>query len=148
MNRRALLDFNSVPLVAGLLERPAARQLLRYAFAGFCVTQLAALVYSAFVIGLATHPLVANFLSTAFGLCVGYIVHSRWSFAAQTEDSEGLQVARFLLAALVAFTINSFWVWLLVLTLHFPPLAPVPLMMLVTPWISILLNRHWVFRAA
>jgi hypothetical protein len=29
-----------------------------------------------------------------------------------------------------------------------PPLAPVPLMILVTPWISFLLNRHWVFKAA
>jgi hypothetical protein len=29
-----------------------------------------------------------------------------------------------------------------------PPLAPVPLMMLATPWISFLLNRYWVFRAA
>ena len=32
--------------------------------------------------------------------------------------------------------------------LQLPPLTPVPLMMFVTPWISFLLNRHWVFRAA
>jgi putative flippase GtrA len=39
-------------------------------------------------------------------------------------------------------------VWFLVSTLHLPPLAPVPFMILATPWISFLLNRHWVFRAA
>ena len=146
--RQLLADFQSIPAVAALLAKPAARQLLRYAFAGFCVTQLAAAVYSALVIAFATHPLLANCISTAFGLAVGYIVHSRWSFAAGNGDGEGLQVARFLLASAIAFAINSFWVWLLVINLRFSPLAPVPMMMLVTPWISFLLNRHWVFRAA
>jgi len=150
MNRRLLAEVQAIPVLAAVLEKPAARQLLRYAFAGFCITQLAAAVYSALVIGLATHPLLANCLSTAFGLCAGYLIHSRWSFAAGNGngDGEGLQVARFLLASGIAFLINSFWVWLLVMTLHFSPLAPVPMMMLVTPWISFLLNRHWVFRAA
>lgn len=147
MIRRVLAGLESIPVVAAILEKPAARQLLRYAFAGFCVTQLAAAAYSAFVIAFATHPLLANCMSTALGLCIGYLVHSRWSFAAG-NDGEGLQVARFLMASAIAFAINSFWVWLLVITLHFSPLAPVPMMMLVTPWISFLLNRHWVFRAA
>ena len=145
--RQLLTDFQSIPAVAAILEKPAARQLLRYAFAGFCVTQLAAAAYSVLVIAFATHPLLANCISTAFGLAAGYIVHSRWSFAADNGDGEGLQVARFLLASGIAFAINSFWVWLLVIVMHFSPLAPVPMMMLVTPWISFLLNRHWVFRA-
>jgi putative flippase GtrA len=148
MSRRAFAGLQSIPAVAAILEKPAARQLLRYAIAGFCVTQLAAVVYSAAVILLAIHPLIANCLSTAFGLSLGYFVHSRWSFAAGAGDSEGLQVARFLLASFIDFTINSFWVWLLVMKLGYSPLAPVPMMMLVTPWISFLLNRHWVFRAA
>jgi putative flippase GtrA len=147
MIRRLVAEIETIPAVASILARPAARQLLRYAFAGFCVTQLAAAAYSALVIALATHPLLANCLSTAFGLAVGYVVHSRWSFAAGNGDGEGLQLARFLLASLIAFAINSFWVWLLVMNLHFSPLAPVPMMMLVTPWISFMLNRHWVFRA-
>lgn len=148
MIRRAALNLESLPFVADLLAKPAAKQLLRYAFAGFCITQLAAAVYSALVVLLATHALLANGFSTAFGLCVGYLVHSRWSFAARSSGGESLQVARFLLASMMAFVINSMWVWLLVMTLHLPPLSPVPLMMLVTPWISFLLNRYWVFKVA
>jgi putative flippase GtrA len=148
MIQKLVAEVASIPLVASILARPAARQLLRYAFAGFCVTQLAALFYSALILGFATHPLLANCFSTAFGLCLGYLVHSRWSFSVKSAEGEGLQVARFLFASGIAFTVNSFWVWLLVMTLHFSPLAPVPLMMLVTPWISFLLNRHWVFRVA
>ena len=137
-----------IPVLGRLLEKPAARQLLRYALGGLCVTQFAAAVYSALVIAFATHPLLANCGSTALGLIAGYVVHSRWSFAAGSGDGEKLQVARFLIASAIAFAINSFWVWLLVMICGLPPLAPVPLMMLVTPWISFLLNRHWVFKAA
>jgi putative flippase GtrA len=148
MIRRVTIGLSSTTFVTGLLAKPATKQLLRYAFGGLCVSQLAAAVYSALVVLLAVHPLLANALSTAFGLLAGYLVHSRWSFAADGSGGEGLQVARFLLASFVAFLINSLWVWLLVLNLHMPPLAPVPLMMFLTPWISFLLNRYWVFRVA
>ena len=143
-----MVDLQSIPFVSDLLARPAARQLLRYAIAGFCVTQFAALVYSAVILTAGSHPLIANCISTAFGLCAGYIVHSRWSFAARPDGSEGLQVARFLLASTIAFCLNSLWIWLLVINLGLPPLAPVPLMMIVTPCLSFLLNRYWVFRVA
>jgi putative flippase GtrA len=136
------------PPVGRLLAKPATRQLFRYAFAGLCVTQFAAAVYSALVMFLHTDALMANLLSTVCGLCAGYLVHSRWSFAEAASASERWQVGRFLLASLFAFLINSMWVWLLVTMSRLPPLAPVPLMILVTPWISFLLNRHWVFKAA
>jgi putative flippase GtrA len=136
------------PLLARLIGTPAARQLIRYAFAGFCVTQFATFVYSAFVLLARIDPLLATGLSTASGLCAGYLVHSRWSFATGAAESEGSQIGRFLLASFFAFLVNATWVWLLVKTLHLSPLAPVPLMMFATPWISFLLNRHWVFKAA
>ena len=125
----------------------ATRQLVRYAIAGFCVTQFAAAVYSAIIYFGGLDPLVANSLSTICGLCAGFLVHSRWSFAVGGSDSEHLQIGRFLLASLIAFLINSFWIWLLVRVLHMSPYAPVPLMMVATPCVSFLLNRYWVFRA-
>ncbi len=134
-------------LVNGLLATPATRQLLRYAVAGFCVTQFAAGIYSALVFLLRVDPLNANAVSTLCGLCAGYLVHSRWSFAVGGSNAEHLQVGRFLLASLVAFVINTLWIWLLVRVLQLSPLAPVPLMMIATPCISFLLNRYWVFRA-
>lgn len=127
---------------------PATRQLIRYAFAGFCVTQFAAAVYSAAVFFLRMDPLVANVFSTGCGLGAGYLVHSRWSFATGSSENESWQVGRFLIASFIAFLVNSMWVWITTKALHLPPLTPVPLMMLATPWISFLLNRYWVFRAA
>lgn len=139
--------MNRVLALPNLFTISATRQLIRYAIAGFCVTQFAAGVYSAIIYFGGLDPLVANSLSTICGLCAGYLAHSRWSFAVGTSDSEHLQIGRFLLASLIAFLINSFWIWLLVRVLHMSPYAPVPLMMLATPVVSFLLNRYWVFRA-
>ena len=131
-----------------VLARPATRQLIRYAVAGFCVTQLAAAIYSMLVLSLSMRPLEANLASTACGLAIGYAAHSRWSFAGGLADAEHAKIARFLLGSFLAFLVNSAWVFLLVSIMHLPPLAPVPLMMFATPWLSFLLNRYWVFRAA
>jgi putative flippase GtrA len=146
---RAAFHSSAFDQLSRVLARPGARQLIRYAFAGLCVTQFAAAIYSGLVLFLHVNALQANVVSTAFGLCAGYLVHSRWSFAgAAGAAAEHAKVARFLLSSLLAFIVNSAWVWLLVSILQLPPLTPVPLMMFVTPWISFLLNRHWVFRAA
>jgi putative flippase GtrA len=146
---RAAFHGSAFDQLSRVLARPGARQLVRYAIAGFCVTQFAAAVYASLVLFLHVNALQANVVSTAFGLCAGYLAHSRWSFAgAGGGAAEHAKVGRFLLSSLVAFIINSTWVWLLVSILQLPPLTPVPLMMFVTPWISFLLNRHWVFRAA
>lgn len=136
-----------MPRLSGWLTMSATRQLIRYAIAGLCVTQFSACVYSAAVLFLRLDPLLANLCSTGAGLFAGYLVHSRWSFAAGRSASESWQVGRFLIASFVAFLINSLWVWLLTKALGLPALAPVPLMMLATPWISFLLNRYWVFKA-
>lgn len=147
MNAAAFIARRS-PRIASLLAMPATRQLIRYAFAGLCITQFATFAYSAFVIFLGVDPLFANLLSTACGLGAGYLVHSRWSFATEAKDGEAWQVGRFVIASLFAFLVNTMWVWLTTKALHLSPLAPVPLMMLATPWISFLLNRYWVFKAA
>ncbi|MEO8455823.1 MAG: GtrA family protein [Sphingomicrobium sp.] len=145
---RAGFGGSGVLQLSTLMAKPGAKQLVRYAIAGICVTQFAAAVYSVLVLFWRLDPLLANVVSTGCGLSAGYLAHSRWSFAGGAAAPEHAKVGRFLLSSLVAFLINSTWVWLLVTTLHQPPLTPVPLMMLVTPWVSFLLNRHWVFRAA
>ena len=129
-----------------LLAHRASRQLLRYVIGGLFVTQVAALIYSLFVLQ-HVGPFWANAGSTGCGLLVGYTVHSRWSFKDGRKDSETLQLGRFLTASAVAFAINNFWIWLTVTRLGLPPLAPVPLMMVATPVMSFLLNRYWVFKA-
>lgn len=130
------------------LERPGARQLMRYAVGGFFVTQFAALIYSLLAAVAHVNPLLANVVSTACGVCGGYLVHNHWSFPAGNATDEYGKAARFAVTTFLAFLFNAFWIWLLVASMRLPPLAPVPFMMFVTPWASFLVNRHWVFKAA
>ena len=74
MRAAAVLTERS-PRLAGLLATPATRQLIRYAFAGLCVTQFAACVYSGAVFFLRMDPMLANVLSTACGL--GHLLQGR-----------------------------------------------------------------------
>jgi putative flippase GtrA len=131
-----------------LLAKPAGRQFIRYVIAGFCVSQFATLIYSTLTLFAQVAPLKANAVSTACGLCAGYVAHNYWSFANGTARDDPAKVGRFLTSAFLAFVVNTAWVWLLVSALGLPPLAPVPLMMFVTPWVSFFVNRHWVFKAA
>ncbi len=125
----------------------AFRQLLRFVVAGFAVTLFSAAIYAA-AVALGTAPLAANVISHGCGMCVGYAVHSRWSFAAERDGGEASMMLRFLLASGFSFLLNSLWVWLAVELLRLPPLAPLPAMIVLTPLISFVVNRHWVFRAA
>jgi putative flippase GtrA len=133
---------------AKLLGRPGPRQVFRYVIAGFCVSQLAALIYSSLTLFGDFAPLVANLLSTACGVSAGYLIHNKWSFADGSAPNDTLKMARFLTGAFIAFAVNTTWVWLFVSLLGLSALAPVPLMMFVTPWVSFFVNRHWVFKAA
>ena len=135
-------------LAASLAGRRGFAQLVRFAVAGFGVTLLAVLVYAGFAQGLGIHPLAANTLSYIAGVVASYTVHSRWSFRTEQKGEEGAQILRFLTVSGFAFALNSFWVWLATIALHLPPMAPVPAMMFVTPLMSFVLNRWWVFRAA
>ncbi|MGN6849296.1 MAG: GtrA family protein [Sphingomicrobium sp.] len=134
--------------IDALLAKPATRQFIRYVIAGFCVSQFAALIYSALTLFVHLEPLKANVVSTSCGVATGYLVHNYWSFAEGTARNDPSKLVRFLTSAFLAFVVNTAWVWLLVKVLRFPPLAPVPFMMFVTPWVSFFVNRHWVFKAA
>ena len=147
MSLANLREQLSAPL-ANLRQRPGVRQLIRYAVGGFCVTQSAALIYSMLAAYAHMNPLVANVVSTACGVCGGYLVHNHWSFAGGNATDDYGKAARFAVTTLLAFLLNTLWIWLFVAGMHLSPLAPVPLMMFVTPWGSFLVNRHWVFKAA
>jgi putative flippase GtrA len=123
-------------------------QLVRFAVGGFSVTLFAVLIYSAAATVLRIPPFAANAMSWLCAVVASYAVHSRWSFAADRQAGEGAMIARFLTVSLFALGLNSFWVWLTTAVMHLPPLAPVPAMMFVTPFVSFFLNRFWVFKAA
>lgn len=134
--------------VRPLLSSDAFGQLVRFAVAGLGITLFAAGVYLAAATAFHVPPLFANTISTACGMGVGYLIHSRWSFRAANgldRDDEAAQAVKFLLAATAGFALNSFWVWLAVHALHLPAWTPVTGMIFATPLVSFAINRYWVF---
>jgi putative flippase GtrA len=128
-------------------HRTLAVQLLRYGVVGVGVTLFQIAIYNLLIGAGHQKPLVANTLATIAAMCVGYTIHSRFTFSGHgNRESEWRAIYRFIITnGIVGFAVNSFWVWLFTTALHLSPHWPSVPMFCVTPAILFLLNRMWVF---
>jgi putative flippase GtrA len=129
-------------------DSEAAGQLVRFVVAGGLTTALYTLVYSPLAGLKITSEQVANLLGYLAAVTSGYLLHSRWSFRGHGAGA-GQTTWRFFVVSLFSYGANTFWVWLLTddAVLAGPwwwPLIPV---LFVTPLVTFLLNRLWVFRS-
>ena len=53
---------------------------------------------------------------------------------------------RFVTVSIISYALNSFWVWLLFSHFQLGRAAPILPMLFVTPAVTFVLNRQWVFR--
>jgi putative flippase GtrA len=127
-------------------RRNMLAQLVRFAITGAAVTALGVAVYALVALVLRWHPQLGNFLAYAVAMATGYLMHSRWSFRDHGAERTHATRLRFVIVSLISYALNSFWVWLLYSHLHWGPAAPIAPMLFVTPAVTFLLNRQWVFR--
>jgi len=121
-------------------------QLARFAISGALVTALGVGVYAVVALVLRWHPQLGNVLAYVVAVATGYVMHSRWSFRDHGGQRTHATRLRFLAVSLVSYALNSFWVWLLFSRLQLGRAAPIAPMLFVTPGVTFLLNRQWVFR--
>lgn len=122
-------------------------QAARFLVTGGIVTLLGALVYWVPATFWGVAPLLANFFGYLAAMVSGYVLHSRWSFKGHGRRNDPVRTtSRFFLVSLVSLGLNSLWVWLLSGLLDGPTWWPVVTMVFVTPVVTFLLNRQWVFR--
>ena len=126
-------------------NRALLLQLVRYIFTGGFVTLVSIVFYSGFVL-LKLQPNAAYALTWVLCVMLGYVMHSRISFAGHgSRDDLRRTGGRFLVVNLVGLVINQSWVSLTLL-LHLSALwANVPIAG-VTPLLTFTLHRHWEFR--
>ncbi len=121
-------------------------QLARFAVTGAFVTALGVGVYALVALALRWEPQLGNFLAYVVAVATGYVMHSRWSFRDHGgERTKGTQL-RFVVVSMISYALNSFWVWLLFSRLDLGRAAPIVPMLFVTPAVTFVLNRQWVFR--
>jgi putative flippase GtrA len=121
-------------------------QLTRFIVSGAFVTALGVGVYAIVALVLRWHPQLGNFRAYAVAMATGYVMHSRWSFRGHGAERDHRTKVRFVIVSLISYALNSFWVWLLFTQLQLGRAAPILPMLFVTPAVTFLLNRQWVFR--
>jgi len=127
-------------------RRAVIEQLARFIVSGAFVTALGVGVYALVALVLRWHPQLGNFLAYAVAMATGYLMHSRWSFRDHGGERTHATRVRFVIVSLVSYALNSFWVWLTTAALGLDPAWPILPMLFVTPAVTFLLNRQWVFR--
>lgn len=121
-------------------------QLVRFAVSGAAATALGVGIYAIVALVLRWHPQLGNFLAYAIAVASGYVMHSKWSFKDHgAERTHGTRI-RFVTVSIISYALNSFWVWLLYTHLELGRAAPIAPMLFVTPLVTFVLNRQWVFR--
>ena len=121
-------------------------QITRFVITGGIVTALGAIAYWVPATFMGVAPLLANFFGYLVAMVSGYVMHSQWSFKGHgTRDDPVRTTTRFFIVSLVSLGLNSLWVWLFTGLLHGPTWWPLIPMVFVTPAVTFLLNRQWVF---
>ena len=127
-------------------RRKILGQLARFVVSGAFVTALGVGVYVLVAIVFRWHPQLGNFLAYVVAVTTGYFMHSSWSFRGHgAERTHGTKL-RFVIVSVVSYALNSFWVWLLFTHLQLGREAPIAPMLFITPLVTFVLNRQWVFR--
>ncbi len=125
-------------------RRAMLSQLLRFLVSGALVTILGVAVYAFVALVLGWHPQLGNLLAYLVAMATGYVMHSRWSFRDQGERTKSTAV-RFVIVSLISLGLNSLWVALITGPIGLGPAWPILPMLFVTPAVTFVLNRHWVF---
>ena len=136
--------IDRLPLDAS--QRAVAAQLMRFVVTGGFVTALGVGVYAIVALLLRWNPQLGNFLAYVVAVASGYVMHSRWSFRGHGGARTHATKFRFAAVSIISYALNSFWVWLLFTHLDLGRAAPIAPMLFVTPVVTFLLNRQWVFR--
>lgn len=138
-----------IPRQVGPAGSEAIRQLVRFGVAGGGVAMISVFVYWVAAVPLGIHPLIANFISYLTNIALGFLIHRAWTFRELTRhDRGGRAPYRYVAVSLIALALNTVWTALLTQILRLPAWTPILPMVFVTPLVTFVINRHWVFESA
>ena len=125
-------------------RREVLGQLVRFIVTGAFVTALGVGVYAAAALVLSWHPQLANILAYLAAMATGYVMHSRWSFRDHGTRSRSTSI-KFVIVSLISLGLNSSWIAIMTGSMGLSPAWPILPMLFVTPAVTFVLNRQWVF---
>lgn len=119
-------------------------QLVRFIITGALVTALGVGIYAFVALLLRWHPQVGNLLAYLTAMATGYVMHSRWSFRDHGTRTRSTSV-KFVIVSLISLGLNSSWIAIMTGPMDLSPAWPILPMLFVTPAVTFVLNRQWVF---
>jgi putative flippase GtrA len=125
-------------------RRQVLGQLFRFIVTGALVTALGVGVYALAALVLGWHPQIANVLAYLAAMATGYVMHSRWSFRDHGTRSRSTSI-KFVVVSLISLGLNSSWIAIMTGPMGLSPAWPILPMLFVTPAVTFVLNRQWVF---
>lgn len=127
-------------------DRLALRQLTRFSTAGVAIAIISVTVYWVAAVAIGMNALIANFISYVANVSLGFIVHRDWTFRelSASGTSKGAMV-KYICVSLVALALNTIWTAILVMGMDRPAWTAIVPMVFVTPLVTFVINRHWVF---
>jgi len=119
-------------------------QMLRFGAVGLFSTFVYAAVYwplGEFLIS----PMGAVPIAFGVAVCIGYVLHSRWSFRGHGQQRTPRTQAKFVFVQGLGLLLNWAFTWELTVRMGGPTWWPLVPALLVTPAVTFGLNRWWVF---
>jgi putative flippase GtrA len=129
----------------GADHRALVAQIVRYGVVGLGITIFQISLYNLLVTLLHIGPLGANPLASAAAMLLGYISHSRFTFAGHQAGGVTETGWRFVIVSLIGFALNQGWTWAFTRHFGWPKWSPSLAYLFLTPPVLYLLNRKWVF---
>lgn len=127
--------------------RAAGRQYGRFVMVGLGATLVHVAVYAGTIELSGAAPLLANALGFATAVTLSFLGHRNWTFRSAPGESGRDALMRFWGVALLGFLLNTFFVQLVTGTLRWSYDWAIPPMVAITPFVTFLLSKFWVFRA-
>jgi putative flippase GtrA len=120
------------------------RQLVRFALVGFFIAGIYSAIYWYLTVYVMP-AMAAVVIAFLVAVTIGFVLHSRWSFRGHGKREDRRMKIKFLLVQTSGFFLNEAFTWLLINRLHGPWWWPLIPAIFVTPLVTYLLNREWVF---
>lgn len=122
-------------------------QLVRFGVTGFALTGFVSATYCLLITFTPLLPAISLTLGSLAASVIGYFVHGRFSFRGFGSRTAVVnRFMRFLMTNGAGYLLNLFYVLLVIDVLHWPRWLPIVGFCIITPMISFLLYRKWVFR--
>ena len=118
---------------------------LKFASVGVVATGVHAAVYFLCVGVSNIQPQAANLAAYLVALVVSYIGQRGWTFSHITPGSQSGTKTKFVISSLLGYALNATWVAVVTDILQVSPLYALPGIVLLTPLITFLLLKYWVF---